>query len=59
MTTKPDPEKEPRARRAPEDEPEEPGAEGGSGSSAAHKLPAAPSPDDESAWGDTDQHSSG
>jgi hypothetical protein len=42
---------------APEDQPEEPGAEGGSQSDAADKLPGAPSRDD-SAVGDTDQHSS-
>jgi len=42
----------------PEDKPEEPGAEGGSQSSAKDKLPGAPT-DDESAVGDTDQHSSG
>jgi hypothetical protein len=59
MTTKPDPDKDRRADRAPEDDREEPGAEGGSDSSAAHKLPGTPSPDDESALGDTDQHSSG
>ncbi|HEY2259796.1 MAG TPA: hypothetical protein VGH45_08785 [Solirubrobacteraceae bacterium] len=42
---------------APEDQPEEPGAEGGSRSPAADKLPGAPA-DDDSAVGDTDQHSS-
>lgn len=42
--------------RPPEDEPEEPGAEGGSGSPAVDKPPAAPA-DDDSALGDTDQHS--
>jgi hypothetical protein len=41
---------------APEDRPEEPGAEGGSKSSSADKLPGAPA-DDDSAVGDTDQHS--
>jgi hypothetical protein len=39
----------------PEDRPGE-GAEGGSGSDAADKLPAAPA-DDDSPLGDTDQHS--
>jgi hypothetical protein len=39
----------------PEDQPDEPGAEGGSGGSA-DVPPAAPS-DDDSALGDTDQHS--
>jgi hypothetical protein len=39
----------------PEDRPGEPGAEGGSGGSA-DVPPAAPS-DDDSALGDTDQHS--
>jgi hypothetical protein len=41
---------------APEDQPEEPGAEGGSQSDAKDKLPAVPS-DDDSPVGDTDQHS--
>ena len=41
---------------APEDQPGEPGAEGGSQSDAKDKLPAAPS-DDNSPVGDTDQHS--
>jgi hypothetical protein len=41
---------------APEDQPGEPGAEGGSQSDAKDKLPAAPS-DDDSPLGDTDQHS--
>jgi hypothetical protein len=42
----------------PEDRPEEPGAEGGSISPAADRLPGAPA-DDDSPLGDTDQHSSG
>jgi hypothetical protein len=42
---------------APEDQPDEPGAEGGSESPAADAPPAAPS-DDDSEFGDTDQHSS-
>jgi hypothetical protein len=41
----------------PEDQPGEPGAEGGSNSDAKDKLPGTPS-DDDSAVGDTDQHSS-
>ena len=45
---------EPR-RDKPQDEPDEPGAEGGSGGSA-DVPPAVPS-DDDSALGDTDQHS--
>jgi hypothetical protein len=45
-----------RADEAPEDHPDEPGAEGGSGSSDA-KAPFAPHEDDDSALGDTDQHS--
>jgi hypothetical protein len=49
-------EKDPSAQ-APEDDPNEPGAEGGS-SDAKDKLPAAPAEDD-SPLGDTDQHSSG
>jgi hypothetical protein len=44
-------------REHAEDEPGEPGAEGGSGSEATDKLPASPANDD-SAVGDTDQHSS-
>jgi len=47
-----------KQKRRPEDLPGEPGAEGGSGSDAADKLPAAPSQDD-SPVGDTDQHSTG
>ncbi len=46
-----------REEPAPEDRPEEPGAEGGSGSESADKPPAAPAEDDESSVGDTDQHS--
>ncbi|MCW2953290.1 MAG: hypothetical protein JWQ48_2460 [Conexibacter sp.] len=42
--------------RAPEDEPGEPGAEGGSKSDSKDKLPGAPSKDD-APLGDTDQHS--
>jgi hypothetical protein len=45
-----------REDEAPEDQPDEPGAEGGSKSPAADTPPAAPS-DDDSALGDTDQHS--
>lgn len=41
---------------APEDRPDEPGAEGGTESPSADKLPGAPA-DDDSALGDTDQHS--
>jgi hypothetical protein len=54
------PEREPDREdpRPPEDDPEEPGAEGGSGSEAADKLPGAPA-DDDSAVGDSDQHSKG
>ena len=51
-------EREPDDPQAPEDLDEEPGAEGGSQSSAADKLPGAPSKDD-SPVGDTDQHSTG
>jgi hypothetical protein len=42
--------------RRPEDEPDEPGAEGGTGGSA-DTPPALPSEDDDTALGDTDQHS--
>lgn len=45
-----------RDAEAPEDRPEEPGAEGGRTSPAADKMPGAPA-DDDSAVGDTDQHS--
>ena len=45
-----------RDTQAPEDRPEEPGAEGGRKSPAADKMPGAPA-DDDSAVGDTDQHS--
>ncbi len=47
-----------RPTHAPEDDPVEPGAEGGSSSDASEKLPGAPS-DDDSPLGDTDQHSQG
>ncbi len=53
-----DGEREYQAGEAPEDAGEEPGAEGGSESPAADDLPGAPSEDD-SALGDTDQHSEG
>jgi hypothetical protein len=49
--------KQPNDRQAPEDQPEEPGAEGGSRSPDRDKLPSAPASDDESPVGDTDQHS--
>lgn len=42
--------------KPPEDRPEQPGAEGGSESPSADKLPGAPA-DDDSPLGDTDQHS--
>jgi hypothetical protein len=44
---------------APEDQPEEPGAEGGSSSQSTERLPAMPAPEDDSPLGDTDQHSTG
>jgi hypothetical protein len=44
--------------RPAENESGEPGAEGGSESAAADRPPAVPA-DDDSALGDTDQHSSG
>ena len=47
QTTEPEP---------PEDRPEEPGAQGGSESPSADKLPGAPA-DDDAPLGDTDQHS--
>jgi hypothetical protein len=45
-----------RAKPAPEDQAEEPGAEGGS-SSTDSKAPFAPHEDDDSPVGDSDQHS--
>jgi len=56
MAEKENPERE-RDEAAPEDRPEEPGAEGGSGSSDADQLPGAPSGGSDSDVGDTDQHS--
>ena len=54
----PDPEHDDKPdSAAPEDQPDEPGAEGGSQSDAKDKLPGAPS-DEDSEVGDTDQHSS-
>lgn len=52
------PEEDLRSRRghAPEDEPNRPGAEGGSQSPDAEELPGHPT-DSDSALGDTDQHS--
>jgi len=50
------PERQADPEPPPEDRPGEPGAEGGAESPAADELPAAPS-DDDSALGDTDQHS--
>ena len=49
-------EQDERAEPAPEDHPEEPGAEGGSNSTES-KTPFAPHEDDDSALGDSDQHS--
>jgi hypothetical protein len=46
----------PEGERTPEDEPDEPGAEGGSKSPSKDKLPGAPARDS-SPIGDTDQHS--
>lgn len=56
--TQPEPERPTQPGDAPEDQPGEPGAEGGSDSPSRGKLPAAPS-DEDSAVGDTDQHSTG
>ena len=42
----------------PEDQPGEPGAEGGADSPTKDKLPGAPAKDDPTPVGDTDQHSS-
>jgi hypothetical protein len=43
----------------PEDRPGEVGAEGGSETARRSKLPAMPDAEDDSAVGDTDQHSTG
>lgn len=43
----------------PEDQPGEVGAEGGSETARRSKLPAMPDAEDDSAVGDTDQHSTG
>jgi hypothetical protein len=48
---------QPAEERAPEDLPDEPGAQGGSESPAVDKLPGVPAADD-APLGDTDQHSS-
>jgi hypothetical protein len=48
---------DPDPRKSEEDEPGEPGAEGGTGGDA-DTVPAAPSESDDTAAGDTDQHSS-
>jgi hypothetical protein len=53
-----EPEAEDKDELAPEDMPSEPGAEGGSKSPAADRLPALPARDD-APLGDTDQHSTG
>jgi hypothetical protein len=45
-----------RSGAAPEDDPEQPGAQGGSQSPSADRLPGAPA-DDDAPLGDTDQHS--
>jgi hypothetical protein len=58
MANQPEDERSDRpAPSAPEDLPDEPGAEGGSESPAADKLPGTPARDD-SPLGDSDQHSS-
>ena len=44
---------------APEDRPGEVGAEGGSDTARRSKAPPMPDQEDDSAVGDTDQHSSG
>ncbi len=46
-------------RPAPEDQPGEIGAEGGSKTARRSKLPPMPDREDDSPLGDTDQHSSG
>jgi hypothetical protein len=56
-TTQEDRTMESEPREPHEDEPGEPGAEGGTGGDA-DTVPAAPSESDDTAAGDTDQHSS-
>ncbi len=50
-------ESEERATQPPEDQPGEPGAEGGASGSNEGQSPAAPAEDDPSPLGSTDQHS--
>lgn len=57
MSETPNPDREREHSEAPEDRPEEPGAEGGSTDSSADKLPGEPAPEDDTPLGDTDQHS--
>lgn len=52
-------EPEPKEDEAPEDQPGEIGAEGGSKTAKRAKLPPMPDPEDDTPLGDTDQHSSG
>lgn len=54
LIRKPEPDVDPQ--EPAENDPDEPGAEGGADSPSADVLPGAPAEDD-SAWGDTDQHS--
>jgi hypothetical protein len=51
------PEQERKGGGAPEDQPGEVGAEGGSESARNSKLTPLPDEGDDSAFGDTDQHS--
>ncbi|HET8978374.1 MAG TPA: hypothetical protein VFN87_09455 [Solirubrobacteraceae bacterium] len=52
-------EEDQRREPAPEDEPGEPGAEGGSETARRSKAPMMPDEKDDSPVGDTDQHSTG
>lgn len=45
------------AGHEPDEQPDEPEAEGGSGTATEPKLPFMPDENDDSAVGDTDQHS--
>jgi len=58
MHDEPKQERRPDDAEAPEDRPDEPGAEGGSKSPSADKFPGMPA-DDDAPLGDTDQHSTG
>ncbi|HEY2318844.1 MAG TPA: hypothetical protein VGH67_11115 [Solirubrobacteraceae bacterium] len=59
MQTDSDEQRRDENAQAPEDRPDEPGAEGGEQSPTKDKLPGEPAKDDPTPVGDTDQHSTG